>query len=195
MAIVLRMSLRERKKERTREQLVREAIRLFSTQGYEATSVEEIAAAADVSPRTFFRYFPTKADVVFADMPARLEAVRAALATGRFPHDAIRSVVERSLEFLDDPELLAARNRLVLESPPLRASLLEFFAQVEGIVATAYARERDDELGSRLAAAITIGAARSALITWSGTGGDLQAIVDRAFRTTAPAVKRVLRGD
>src|SRR5918996_656332 len=153
MAIVPPMSLRERKKERTRERLIREAVRLFATHGYEATSVEEIAAAADVSPRTFFRYFPTKADVVFADMPARLEAVRAALATGRFPHDAIRSVVERSLEFLDDPELLAARNRLVLSSPPLRTSLLEFFAQVEGMIATAYAGERDDELGSRLAAA------------------------------------------
>jgi AcrR family transcriptional regulator len=192
-AMVPWMGLRERKKERTRDLLVAQALRLFSEQGYEATRVEEIAAAADVSPRTFFRYFPTKADVVFADLPARLEAVRAGLATDRFAHDAVRDVVERSLEYLGDPELLAMRNRLVLETTPLRARLLEFFAEVETMVMAAYARDRQDTLSARLAAAITVGAARSALLTWTAEGGDLEEIVRRSFASTAPGVRRVLR--
>src|SRR5437879_13434513 len=59
--------LRERKKQRTRDAIQREAMRLFQEQGYEATTIEQIAAAADISPSTFFNYFPTKEDVVFND--------------------------------------------------------------------------------------------------------------------------------
>src|SRR5215469_8527850 len=65
--------LRERKKARTRASLREHALRLFREQGYAATTVEQIAAAAEVSPSTFFRYFPTKEDLVLQDdMDTRL---------------------------------------------------------------------------------------------------------------------------
>jgi AcrR family transcriptional regulator len=93
-------SLRERKKARTRASIREHALRLFRAQGYQATTVEQIAAAADVSPSTFFRYFPTKEDVILRDdfgdrmfeaferqpsslrpIPALRAAIREAIAT------------------------------------------------------------------------------------------------------------------
>ncbi|WP_283135877.1 TetR family transcriptional regulator [Rhizohabitans arisaemae] len=70
--------LRERKKARTRETILREAFRLFRERGYNATTVDQIAEAAEVSPATFFRYFPTKEDLVARDaFPPLIEALRA----------------------------------------------------------------------------------------------------------------------
>ncbi|MEV0389499.1 TetR family transcriptional regulator [Nonomuraea sp. NPDC050643] len=70
--------LRERKKARTREAILREAFRLFRERGYNATTTEQIAEAAEVSPATFFRYFPTKEDLVTLDrFPPLIEALHA----------------------------------------------------------------------------------------------------------------------
>ncbi len=104
--------LRERKKARTRAAIQREAMRLFRERGYDGATVEDIAAAAEVSPSTFFRYFPTKEDVVlrddyddllvqvFLEQPADLtplQAVRAALRS-LTSLETILSAEERELE-------------------------------------------------------------------------------------------------
>src|ERR1700736_6480836 len=73
------LGLRERKKIKTRQAIRREAFRLFDTNGYAATTVEQIAEAAEVSPSTFFRYFPSKESLLLADDldPLVLEAFKA----------------------------------------------------------------------------------------------------------------------
>src|ERR1700756_2954703 len=81
--MIAQASLRERKKARTRASLREHALRLFREQGYQATTVEQIAAAAEVLPSTFFRYFPTKEDLVLQDdMDTRLLDAFARQPTG-----------------------------------------------------------------------------------------------------------------
>ena len=119
--------LRELKKARTRLEIQRQALRLFQRQGYAATTVEQIAAAAEVSPSTFFRYFPTKEDVVLYDdydpkfmaamlrQPKELTPLAALRAALREVFDEI-SEEQRALEY--------ERGRLINTEPALRAHSL-----------------------------------------------------------------------
>ncbi|MER7547342.1 TetR family transcriptional regulator [Spirillospora sp. NPDC127506] len=123
-----RLPLRERKKLRTRRAIQDHALRLFAEQGYDATTVEQIAAAAEISPSTFFRYFPTKEDVVVTDeydpimaqvireQPAELSAI-----------DALRAMLREVLPqaFTTDMETIKTRLRLTAEVPALRARTFE----------------------------------------------------------------------
>jgi AcrR family transcriptional regulator len=117
--------LRARKKQRTREAIQDHALRLYQERGYAATTTEQIAAAAEVSPSTFFRYFPTKPDTVLydrldpvfmqsiLDQPAELPPLAAVRA-------AMREVFEQLGE--DQRALETTRMRLVAEVPDLRAA-------------------------------------------------------------------------
>lgn len=93
--------LRERKKRKTAEELHRIALPLFFERGFDAVTAEEIAQRAEVSPRTFFRYFPVKAAVVFPRHGARLEAFREQLATSDAP-SAFRRVRDAVLAVAAD---------------------------------------------------------------------------------------------
>jgi AcrR family transcriptional regulator len=120
--------LRERKKARTRAEIQRQALRLFRQRGYEATTVARIAEAAEVSESTFFRYFPTKEDVVLWDEfdPLIFEAFKAQPAEFdpiRALRDAIRAVVARTSP--TEREQLRERVGLLLSVPPLRAALVD----------------------------------------------------------------------
>src|ERR1700686_2894183 len=89
--------LRERKKARTRASLREPALRLFREQGYQATTVEQIAAAAEVSPSTFFRYFPTKEDLVLQDdMDTRMLGALAAQPPELSPVAAVRAAMREA---------------------------------------------------------------------------------------------------
>jgi AcrR family transcriptional regulator len=120
--------LRERKKARTRAEIQRQALRLFRERGYEATTVARIAEAAEVSESTFFRYFPTKEDVVLWDEfdPLIFEAFKAQPAEFdpiRALRDAIRAVLARTSP--TEREQLRERVGLLLSVPPLRAALVD----------------------------------------------------------------------
>jgi AcrR family transcriptional regulator len=91
--------LRERKKLRTREQITEAAIALFADRGFEGTTVDDIAAAADVSRRTFFRYFARKEDVILAWKQETAQELRGALAV-RPPDESPLDAVEGALTTL-----------------------------------------------------------------------------------------------
>jgi AcrR family transcriptional regulator len=117
--------LRERKKAKTRATIQQEALRLFRERGYDNTTVEQIADAAEVSPSTFFRYFPTKEDVVLYDVldPAMIAAFRAQ-PLELSPLQAMRAAFRQVSEALSAEDMAHQQERaqLFLAVPELRAA-------------------------------------------------------------------------
>ncbi|RJL22844.1 TetR/AcrR family transcriptional regulator [Bailinhaonella thermotolerans] len=142
--------LRERKKARTRALIQREALRLFREQGYAATTVEQIAEAAEVAPSTVFRYFPTKEDLVLMDhFPPFVAALRAA-PPELGPVEAVRAAMRETLA-AQTPEEIAEgfeREKLMLTVPELWAASLRgvtgVVAALEEIFAERAGRRRGD---------------------------------------------------
>src|ERR1700728_2542445 len=119
-----RVSLRERKKARTRAALREHALRLFREQGYQATTVEQIAAAAEVSPSTFFRYFPTKEDLVLQDdMDTRMVEAFARQPPELSPIAAVRAAMREAWSSFTAEEWAQIREgaRLSVTVPEIRA--------------------------------------------------------------------------
>lgn len=119
--------LRERKKAKTRALIQKEALRLFREQGYAATTVEQVAEAAEVAPSTVFRYFPTKEDLVLLDQfPPFVEALNS-VPPDLPPIQAIQAAM-RALNAAQTPEERAdglERERLMLTVPELWAASLD----------------------------------------------------------------------
>jgi AcrR family transcriptional regulator len=135
--------LRERKKARTRAAIRRHALRLFREQGYTATTVEQIAEAAEVSPSTFFRYFPTKEDVVLQDDidVLALELFEAQPA-GLGPIAAFRAASASTFAALTQEELdrLRETTALTMSIPEVRARALDEFTRTIDAIAAAVAK-------------------------------------------------------
>jgi AcrR family transcriptional regulator len=179
---------RERRRIRTMREIQTEALRLFGARGYDNTTIEQIAAAADISPRTFFRYFPTKEDVVLWD---EYDAVIGELLAER-PVDepvgeTLRVATRTAIDGLyrHDPERLLARNRLLFSEPALRARFLEFAREGVRQTATAFVASRGrapDVLLVEVTAAALIDAVLWASDRWQASDGkeDLLALVDQA---------------
>jgi AcrR family transcriptional regulator len=180
--------LRERKKARTRRAIQEQAMRLFLAKGYAATTVQEIAAAAGVSHMTFFRYFPTKEDVVLADDydPVIVELVRARPA-GEPDVERIRHALLAGLAsvYATDRDALLERTRLVLGTPALRARLWENQVQTEALLVRALGPDGGDaaRLRRRVLVAGCLAAVTTALLVWvEGDGApDLPGLVEQAF--------------
>jgi AcrR family transcriptional regulator len=184
-----RSGLRELKRRRTREAIQAEALRLFAEQGYEATTCEQIAAAAEVSPATFFRYFPTKEDVVLTDDYDALlvEGLRSRPADER-PLEALRRAVAAGLGMVTpaEQETIRGRARLIFSVPALRARLYEHQRSHEAMLAAELAPRLGadpQELRVRMVAAALTAAMVVAVEGWAADGGSLAAHIDDALVT------------
>jgi AcrR family transcriptional regulator len=171
-------SLRERKKQKTREAIQREATRLFQKQGYDETTIEQIAAAVDISPSTFFNYFPSKEDVVLYDA---YDPMIAALFESR-PSDeplsvSIRIVLEQLTETLEkDREIILARSKLLLETPELRARLWSEVERAQVFLGEVLARRTGravDDFEFRVVAIALVAAMMEAVTEWVRQDGRL----------------------
>jgi AcrR family transcriptional regulator len=165
------VGLRERKKVKTRAAIQRHALCLFREQGYDATTVEQIAEAAEVSPSTFFRYFPTKEDVVLQDDldPVLVAAFHAQPAELK-PIQALRGAMRAVFAGLSEEDWITVRQRhaLINAVPELRARQLDEFYRTVQLLAEAVAervgRPADDFAVRTLAGAV-IGVGISAMLS------------------------------
>lgn len=182
--------LRQRKKEQTRDALATAAVRLIGKRGFDGVTVEEIALAADVSPRTFFRYFGSKEDVLFADgdrnRSALLEAIDAQSADLGALDALERALVGRSEDYESHRAQLRARRRIVLSTPSLHTRTVEREQRWEqDLVESLRAAGRADDLGDldlRLLVAATMAALRVAVDTWlESDGSAIRELFELAF--------------
>jgi AcrR family transcriptional regulator len=137
--------LRERKKQQTRETIVRVALELFAEHGYDETTLAEIADAADVSPRTIFSYFDSKEEILFCEESSSLEEVKAALEhrpEGATTVDAIRSLLAEMPPPDDDAKL---RKQVITSTPALQLKMRARVAELEPVLAASFARDLGSE--------------------------------------------------
>ncbi|MEU5880258.1 TetR family transcriptional regulator [Spirillospora sp. NPDC047279] len=167
------LPLRERKKLKTRRTIQDHALRLFGAQGYDATTVEQIAEAAEISPSTFFRYFPTKEDVVVTD---EYDPIMADVLRAQPPElsmiEALRATMRAMLPqmFAVDQEIVMIRIRLTTTVPALRARTFESLREgthtvLKEAVAERTGRPGDDLEADAFAWAI-VGVLMSAMYAW-----------------------------
>jgi AcrR family transcriptional regulator len=169
----LPVGLRERKKARTKAAIQEHALRLFQEQGYDATTVEQIAEAAEISPSTFFRYFPTKEDVVVWDDydPMLIEAIRAQPA-GLSPIQAIRGGLREAFSRIPPTEAARIRERseLSLAVPELRAASMVNLTTTMRLLAELVAERtggEPDDFAVRTFTGAVFGVWLSVLFAWA----------------------------
>jgi AcrR family transcriptional regulator len=208
-----RPSLRERKKLATRRSLRRVAMDLVAERGFVHVTVEDIAEAADVSPRTFFNYFPSKEAALFGADPERTEALRARLAQespGSSVMEALRLImIDQARALTDDlndlggdPAEWLRRMKASHVDPHLRAARAAHMSMVECVVAQGLAErlgtdsERDPY--PMVLASAAMGVLRATFSFWGSSGGTvpLDQLVDAAFRALADGLPEncALRG-
>jgi AcrR family transcriptional regulator len=165
--------LRVRKKERTRRAIQQAALDLFAERGYDATTVEAIAAEADVSTTTFFRYYGSKEDVVFADRTYRESVLGPAIAdrpAGEGDMAAVRWAIENFWIGSVDQEIVAKQSRAAASSPALLGRGLEVSASFERVIADALAKRRGvspDDPSCRMTAAVAVSVLGHAVSSWA----------------------------
>ena len=183
--------LRERHRKRTAADLEEAALTLFSERGFDAVTIDDIAAAADVSRRTFFRYFASKEDVILSDHPKRLDDLQAALdrrPAGEPALTALRNaIMSIAGTYEEDREHMLRRFRLMTTTPALEARSLclqrNWETAVTEMVAARMGVDPAGDLRPGVVAAVTMAAMRVATVNWlAGAGkGDVLVIVAEAL--------------
>jgi AcrR family transcriptional regulator len=179
---------------RTMAAIQRVAFRLFAEQGYDATTVEQVAAAADVSSATFFRYFRSKADLISTDEFDPLMMER--LASRPAGEDAITAILETMRELFplieaEDREALLERSRLLESSNQLQAQLWQALqANIDTLATALAARSGQDPaaLEVRATAAAVVAALFEMVREWAAGDGrdDLLTLAERALAPLRP---------
>ncbi len=185
---------RQRKRHATRDRIRTTALRLFREQGYDATTVEQIAAAAGVSHMTFFRYFPAKEDVVLSDSYDPLIASLIEQTPATWPLiDRIRTALLRGLRqvYATDRDTLLAQNQLIVSTPVLRERLWADQIATQQLILEALStggqHGPQPSFQTRVIVAACLAAATTATLTWVENGGDpeLPDLIQQAFDTLA----------
>ena len=185
------VGLRERNRRKTMATLEAAALRLFAERGFDAVTIDEIAAAAEVSRRTFFRYYPTKEAVLFPDSSDRREHVRQALAEVQ-PGESALAAVRRALMSLaafygDDRERLLKRNAIMVGHAGLEARYLAQQRWAEealtGLMAEWLGVDPEEDLRPSVVAATALAAVRVAMAAWMQDEGQghLPTMVEEAL--------------
>jgi len=184
-------STRERRLRKRRDEVALAAIRLFDQRGFDAVTVDEIAEAADIAPRTFFRYFATKEDVFFTDRTERLAALRDTIAARPTDEPILASVRHAILAIADqygiDSEQKLLSARVLADTPSLRAATIvrqtEWEQAVAEMVGDRLGVDPADDLRPHVVASTTLAALRSAMDMWVAGDGraDLMALANQAL--------------
>jgi AcrR family transcriptional regulator len=153
------MGLRESKKLHTRQEIADQAMRLFAKRGFDHVTVAEVAAAADVSEKTVYNYFPTKEDLFFDEVPAREAALVVAITRRREGESIITAL--RRLQAAECPRLsspgFATFARIIEESTALKAKEREVMARfVQVLTETLQAELKINERDARVAAGLLV---------------------------------------
>jgi AcrR family transcriptional regulator len=187
------MDWRERKRVRTHAALQQHALRLFAERGFDATTVEQIAAAAGVSHMTFFRHFPTKEDVVVEDQyDPMIETLIRAQPANLPAMTRIRAAMRIGLAevYASDRVQLLERVRLIAKTPALRARLWDNQAATQQLLARGLDGE-EPSLATRAVAAGCLAAMTTAILTWAEQDGvgHLPELVDQALAALQDAAR------
>jgi AcrR family transcriptional regulator len=185
------LGLRERKKRATRVALHGAALRLVAARGFDDVTIEDIAAAADVSPRTFFNYFGSKEDVVVNPDPGRVERLKVLLAQHSADEPPLMVIEEALIAQLDEVtdrrEEWLLRLRLVREIPSLTPHHLAAFDALERVlvedVAERTGLDASVDIYPALAGSAAMAAIRAAIMRWGAGDGrtSLPELVREAF--------------
>ena len=183
-----RPGLRERKKARTRASIQSHALRLFTRQGYDATTIDQIIEAAEVSESTFFRYFPTKESVVlFDEFDPRVLAAYQAQPADETPIAAIRLAMRDALSGLTDQQRREQRERLavMMQVPSVRGAMLDQLSQGMIMLSDALADRAGRSPGDfrvRTVAGAIVGCMFAVLAELvDNPDADMFALIDEAF--------------